>query len=296
MFTDNPTIPAQLEVLLDVVHVMAGRKATDESLRQLIQPRGLKDVGERSAQVKNHLSAAAELGLIRIDESKNVRLKYHVRGQHQPREAIIEAFDRIAMADAQVEKWAGRFYSFLLLVEGDAVIGSEEAARLTQQFMAGLPSHVSRDNPMNQEKFRALMRWYSYAGLGWTDLAGLFVADPTERVRRALVRIWQEDRQLDATRFMDRLSRVCPELDGGALFAEGIGSSNSPPHRECTRGLATALWRLHDENVIRLRCPADSKGWSLHKAGLGAVTGEASNRFDAVERPAQEGGSNDPIR
>jgi hypothetical protein len=195
MFTDNPTIPAQLEVLLDVVHVMAGRKATDESLRQLIQPRGLKDVGERSAQVKNHLSAAAELGLIRIDESKNVRLKYHVRGQHQPREAIIEAFDRIAMADAQVEKWAGRFYSFLLLVEGDAVIGSEEAARLTQQFMAGLPSHVSRDNPMNQEKFRALMRWYSYAGLGWTDLAGLFVADPTERVRRALVRIWQEDRQ-----------------------------------------------------------------------------------------------------
>lgn len=289
MFTDNPTIPAQLEVLLDVVHAMAGRKATDDSLRQLIQPRGLKDVGEKSAQVKNHLSAAAELGLIRTDEDKNVRLNYRVRGQHQPREAIVEAFDRIAMSDAQVEKWAGRFYSFLLLLEGDAVVRSEEAARLTQQFMAGLPSHVSPDNPMNPEKFRALMRWYPYAGLGWMDPAGSFVADPTERLRRALSRIWEEDRHLDANRFMDRLSRVCPELDGGVLFTEGIGLSGGLPHRECTRALATALWRLHDEKVIRLHCPADSKGWSLHRAGQGVVTGEASNRFDSVERPGRKG-------
>lgn len=289
MFTDKPTVPAQLEVLLDVVHEMAGRKATDDSLRQLLQPRGLPGLTESSAQVANHLFAASELELVRVDENQNVRLNYRVRGRHEAKEAVVGAFDRIALSDPRVEKWAGRFYAFLLVLEDDALRRTPaEADRLTQLFMANLPSHVSRENPMNPDKFRALMRWYSYAGLGWTDPAGSFVPDPTGRLRRALPEIWQEDRQLDGSRFMERLGRACPELDGGTLFGEGVGASGSAPTRECTRALATALWRLHDDSVIRLHCPADSKGWSLQKAGRGVVAGEASNRFDAVERPTRK--------
>lgn len=87
---------------------------------------------------------------------------------------------------------------------------------------------------------------------------------------------------------MERLGSTCPELDGGTLFAEGVGTSGASSARECTQALATALWRLHDEGAIKLRCPADSRGWSLQKAGRGVVSGEASNRFDAVERPVRK--------
>src|SRR5688572_6197876 len=60
MFTDNPTIPAQLEVLLDVAHAMRQRKATPDSLRQMIQPKGLPDLTSSSRQLALHLSAATE--------------------------------------------------------------------------------------------------------------------------------------------------------------------------------------------------------------------------------------------
>lgn len=288
MFTDKPTIPAQLETLLDLVHEMAERKATDDSLRQMLQPQGLKDLREASAQADNHLFAARELNLTRYDDEKNVRLSYRVRGQHQAKQHIVAAFERVALGDAQVENWAGRFYAFLIAVEDGGVRRTPvEAEKLTRQFMGNLPAHVSRDNPMNLEKFRALMRWYSYVGLGWVDPADSFVPDPTPRLRRALPAIWRDDDQLDAANFVERLSRTCPELDGGELFGEGVAAADAPPARECTRALATALWRLHDEGAIHLRCPADSRGWGLQRAGGGAVTGEASNRFDSVARRVQ---------
>lgn len=285
MFTDNPTIPAQLEVLLDVVHAMRQRKSSAEALRQLIQPKGLPALTSSSAQVDSHLSAAKELELVSADENQDVRLSYPVRGDHLAKPAIVAAFDRVALANANVEKWAGRFYAYLIVQEED--LGGGKAAdieALTNRFMVNLPSSIDKGNPMNLVKHRALMRWYPYVGLGWMDPSGTFCPDPTERLRRALPAIWAEDRKLDAQEFMDRMGRACPELDGGALFNEVTEGLFSASARQCTQALATALRRLHDEGVLRLHCPSDSKGWSLDKAGQNQVTGEASNRFDVVER------------
>src|SRR5260221_13748622 len=119
MFTDNPAIPAQLEVLLDTVYAMRQRKASAEGLRQLIQPKGLADLTDSSKQLSHHLSAADELGLVVAGEDKDIRLTYSVRGQHQAREEIVTAFDRVALADARVEKWAGRFYAYLIVHEDE---------------------------------------------------------------------------------------------------------------------------------------------------------------------------------
>lgn len=291
MFTDNPTIPAQLEVLLDVVHAMRQRKASADVLRQLIQPKGLPDLTNNSAQLANHLSAAVELELVRTDENKDIRLNYAGRREHQAKAAILAAFDRIALADARVEKWAGRFYSYLIAQDEDAIRGAAEGEALANRFMSDLPSAVDKGNPMNLDKYRALMRWYPYVGLGWVDPSGAFVPDPTERLLRVLPAIWREDRTLEADEFMDRLGWACPELDGGALFDEVTASASSASERQCTQALATALRRLHDARLLRLHCPADSKGWSLDRAGTSLVSGEASNRFDVVERLAQRSGA-----
>ena len=282
MFTDSPTIPAQLEVLLDVVHSMRQRRASSESLRQLIQPKGLPGLTPTSAQFANHLAAARELELVKSDDNNNVRLSYAALGENQAREAILAAFDRVALADARTEKWAGRFYAYLIVQTSDSIRTAAEVASLTERFMADLPASVDKGNPMNADKYRALVRWYVYVGLGWADASGAFTPDPTERLCRALPLIWKNDRVLDADQFMDRLGRACPELDGGALFNEVTAGAYSASARQCTQALASALRRLHDEETLTLRCPADSIGWSLDKAGASPLSGEASNRFDSV--------------
>jgi hypothetical protein len=284
MFTDNPTIPVQLETLLDVLHTMKGRKATRDAIIQLLQPRGLTDLTAGSKQAAHHLHAATELELISAAEDESLRLTYRQTGQQDAKSAILAAFDKVALGSANVEFWAGRFYGFL--------IGREEAsfatdpgvtARLTAEFMDGLAPHIDRGNPMNPDKFRALMRWYPYVGLGWIDPAGAFAPDPTVRLARTLPSIWQRERNLDADVFMERLARACPELDGGTLFLEGRGGRGLEG-RVCTQALATALRSLHASGSIRLHCPADSQGWHLERAGAGPVPGEQSNRFSRVER------------
>jgi hypothetical protein len=96
--------------------------------------------------------------------------------------------------------------------------------------------------------------------------------------------IWQKDLKLDVETFMSRLARTCPELDGGLIFQEVSQGSYNALEKTCTRALATALWRLHDENEIRLVCPNDTTGWHLTLAGTGRVRGEASNRVLHVEK------------
>lgn len=283
MFTDNPALPAQLEVLLDVVYAMRSRRASPEALRQLIQPKGLADLTDGSKQFAHHLSAAEELGLVRRDE-EDVRLSYTVRGEHQPRQSILAAFDRVALADARVEKWAGRFYSYLAVHESASLGTTGEIDLFVAQFMSDLAADVDRANQMNGVKYRALMNWYPYVGLGWMDPAGSFVPDPTERVRRSLAQIWSKDHKLDADEFVDRVGRTCPELDGGVLFKEATAGAYITSERRCTLALATALRRLHDEGVLILRCPADSKGWDLARAGSGPVAGQVSTRVDVVEK------------
>lgn len=284
MFTDNPTIPARLEVLLDVLHAMRERKADRHSVRSLLQPAGLPGVSESSRQADDHLSAAQQLNLVETDSSGNYRLSYRVRGEHQPRESILEAFDSVALGTAETEPWAGRFYSFLITQDEDAtptgVVSQDET---TRAFNKALPPHVERGNPMNSDKFRALMRWYTYAGLGWMDPDERFIPDPTVRVRRAVRAIFGKDRTMESGAFMARIATACPELDGGSLFIEGAGDTYNAADRVCTRALATALRNLHDEKVLKLFCPRDSVGWSLARAGSVAEPGVLdSDRFDSV--------------
>jgi hypothetical protein len=287
MFTDNPTIPIQLETLLDVVYAMRSRRATRDVIIKLVQPRGLPDLKENSEQASNHLRAAHELGLINADADGNLRLTYRQVGQHDARLAILEAFDKVALANSDVEFWAGRFYGFLIgREEASFATDLAVAASLTSEFMDGLEGHIDRANVMNPDKFRALIRWYPYVGLGWIDPAGAFAPDPTVRLKRALPSIWQNEISLDADVFMTRLARVCPELDGGALFLEGRGGRNLGG-RVCTQALATALRSLHATGTIKLHCPSDSQGWHLERAGAGVVPGESSNRFSAVELAEQ---------
>lgn len=285
MFIDNPTVPTQLEVVLDLLHALRNKTAPSESVKMLLQPTGLPGLNLKRDQSTSHLHAGKQLGLIEQDSDGNQRLTYAIRDGHpSARIAIIKAFDDVVLSSAEVEPWFGRLYSYVITSNEDW-IPPEGAARmdLSTRFHAALPGHIERTNQLNDTKLRHYVRWYTYAGMGWRDPAKRLIPDPTERLRRSLPKIFADARRLDAAPFMTSLALACPELDGGSLFMDATADRYSLADRVCTRALSFALRNLHDEGVIQLDCPRDSQGWSLEKGGT--VRDQQflqSDRFDRV--------------
>jgi len=286
MFIDYPTIPAQLEVLLDVLYVMRDKKTDNEALKKIIQPKGLPGLTDSSAQIKNHIKAAMELDLIELDDSKNYRLKNKKSSRdYIAKVEVLKAFDQKVLSNTTLDAWTARVYSYLILKEDDiGPIGSNEQELFAKEFMASLSTSIEKTDPMNNVKYPGVIKWYCYSGMGWLDPSGAFVPDPTLRLKRVMHSVWQNDRNLDVETFISRVARTCPELDGGVIFQEVSQGSYNASEKTFTRALATALWRLHDENEIRLVCPNDTGGWHLTRAGTGKVRGQASNRVLNVEK------------
>lgn len=284
MFIDNPTVPVQLEVVVDLLYSIRQKNAKPDSVKSLLQPKGLPDLTPASKQAVNHLNATRELKLALPDDEGNLRLTYAIRGGRPfARDAIIDAFDNVVLSSANVEPWFGRFYGFLITQNDDWV--PPEASLRTEictRFHDALPGHIERANPLNETKLGQYLRWYTYVGLGWRDPARFFIPDPTVRLLRMLPKIFENTKRLDAAPFMAAVAASCPELDGGTLFMDGAGGYDSSV-RECTRALAVALRNLHDSGVICLECPQDSVGWSLERGG--SVRDKQhlqSDRFDRV--------------
>jgi hypothetical protein len=284
VFIDNPTVPTQLEVVLDLLHAMRQKKAPAEAVKTLLQPKGLPDLSASSKQAALHLHAARELQLMMPDQYGDLRLTYPIRdGRPSAREAIIDAVDRLVLTSAAIEPWFGRFYGYMIARNDDGIPSDSVGRRdLCTEFNSVLPGHIERTNPINDTKLGQYVRWYTYIGLGWRDPSNRFIPDPTERFRRALPNIFCDSTRLDAAPFMASVARACPELDGGALFVEAAADHN-PADRVCSRALAAALCNLHDNGLIRLDCPKDSQGWSLERGGVvrDAATLQ-SDRFDRV--------------
>jgi hypothetical protein len=284
MFIDNPTIPIQLEVVLDVIHAVRSKTASTDSIQRLLQPKGLPDLTATGKQAAHHLNAARELALITKDGEGNYRLARTVReGRPSANQMILEAFDQLVLSDVKIEPWFGRLYAFVIARSKVIPEGGSARDDLCTEFNDALPPYIDKANRANSTKLSNYLRWYCYVGLGWLDPAGSFVPDPTIRLRRALARIFGASKRLDAADFMSSLSVACPELDAGTLFTEVAGSAFNKADRVCTSALAAALRNLHGEGVIQLDCPADSQGWSLERAGSERDNESLkSDRFDRV--------------
>jgi hypothetical protein len=284
VFIDNPSVPIQLETLLDVLYELRQKTATSETVKSLLQPKGLPDVSSGSAHAANQLSAAKELQLVKQEEGGDFRLAYSIRdGKPSAKEAILEAFDRRVLSSPDVEPWFGRLYSYVIARNGFIPEEKNERDNLCSEFNNALPAEIERKNQLNSTKLSHYLRWYSYTGMGWYDPSKRFILDPTLRLIRALPILFNGSERLDSAPFMSSLAQICPELDGGALFRDMSSDIYNPTNRLCTHALAIALRNLHDDEIIQLDCPKDSQGWSLENGGT--VLNQAtlqSDRFDRV--------------
>lgn len=274
MFTDTPTTPMRLEVFLDLVWEMRQRKLDRDAIRKFLQPNGLPDLTPNSRQAFDTLNAAKELGLVTEAADGSFRPGWNIRRPYKAGEIIREAIDEKVLASTEIEPWFSRFYAYVIAQENDVVGSGEVGIKWAGDFNRDVYGGPPSENPFNQTKYTGLRRWMRYAGLGWHDSQDNFIPAPYDRVLRKLDEIFGKKRKLGSDEFMEKLAVQCPELDNGKTFREV--NKGIDMNRTSTRALSTVLRDLHDDKVIRLDCPADSRGWSLIRSG------EIRNRGDGL--------------
>ncbi|MBY3235265.1 hypothetical protein HFO17_12030 [Rhizobium laguerreae] len=263
MFTDSEATPARVEMLVELVRKMSGRKLDMPTIRQLLQPDGLPGLTAKSDQARSIVAAARELNL--IEDVEGMVRASGPRGPITARSALIAAIDENILSDTKVEPWFALFYAFLLGRNESAAGGPEAGKMWEARFERELFGGVTQKNRFNDTKYRGLRRWFRYSGLGWHDGDDRFHPSPYERVLRQIPNIFKTDVELSIDLFMERLSERCPELDGGHLFLTA-NPDWIRSHRSITLGLSHALVDLHLDNRLVLHCPIDSDGWSIAAA------------------------------
>lgn len=267
MFTDSPATPTRVEVLLELVWAMRQRNLNREAIRKFLQPKGLPGLSPNSQQSLDTLNAARDLGLVEEDADGSFRPKWDVREPFVAKALLLTAMDEKVLSSTKIEPWMARFYSYAITKDNDVIgPGKDAGIRWAEAFNQDVFGGVPADNPFNQTKYTGLRRWMRYVGWGWHDSENNFIPSPYERVKRKLLDIFGEKKRQTSDEFMANLAVHCPELDGGEIFREvnkGLGLDKT-----CSRALAMVLRDLHDDSVVKLDCPADSRGWSLIKAGV----------------------------
>lgn len=262
MFSDEQATPTRVETLLDLLRSQPKRRWTEHHAAELLQPAELPGVREGSKQAKAMIEAAAELGLVERGKD-SLRLTFGHDDPKDSRTILCAALDERVLGSLEIEPYFGPFYSFLL---GQGRRADEVRTRdswVTAFRDAYAPAKGA--NPFNETKLTGLRRWYSYAGLGWSDPREVFQCDPYQRLMRRLPVIFEEDAELPALRFFERLATACPELDGGEMYRAAV-AGYAVGSRRCSIGLSRALVELHQDNVLRLSCPTDSDGWWINDA------------------------------
>lgn len=280
MFTDSLVTPRRLEVLIDLLREYPRREWKRERLYHTLQPEGLLGAVSNRDPARATIAAASELGL--VDEKGGaIQLATSAKENRPTRDIVLAALDREVLAKTDIEPWFALFYAFQL------GLGAEGAQPRTaddwaKRFLTDALHGVPHPNPFNDTKHSGMMRWFPYAGLGWSDGRRTFQANPYERLLRALPRLFGPGKRLSGDEFMARLANLCPELDGGGLFSQ-VNASWEAHTKVCTLGLSHALVDLHLDGRLRLVGTVDSRGWSVQLASPPRT--DFAGRIDFVELP-----------
>lgn len=263
MFTDDAVTPIRLEILVDLLRAYpAGLARKDVS--RLLQPKSLEP-DPKLAPATATIKAGLELRLIEEVGGK-LSLSDSNRKDSTARDAILGAFDEFVFCSVEVEKYFALFYAYYLGL-GKLAYGMQNRSREAWaiEFNRVVFDDVPQVNRFNEPKYKGLDAWFDYVGLGWFDPAGVFQANPYGRLLRAFPKIFSKSRKLSSEDFMKKLSEACPELDGGEIFRQA-NRDWKITDKNCSLGLSHALIELHEDEIVRLDCPADAQGWSLKEA------------------------------
>lgn len=128
----------------------------------------------------------------------------------------------------------------------------------------------------NMTKFNGWRTWAAFLGLGWPIKPGLsgrseiLVPCASNRLKGVLAQLLTQDEQvIKFSLFVERMTELCPELDGGSLFTYCWEASRGSERRgnNLSLALSTGLRQLHDSSEIELIRQADATDiWQLYPA------------------------------
>jgi len=272
-----------LETLIGLLRDFGPRTLDAQTTALLLQPDGLPKLNPDRVQTKQALAAAEDLCLLRRQEGF-LNLTIVRKDKRSTREIVLQALDARVLATREAEPYFALFYSYLVGLGKKAGDPKKTREQWASEFNRQVFGNQKQPDPFNATKLTGLYRWFRYAGLGWYDPANVFQCNPYERLRRALPKIFDSKRKLQGSAFMEGLEKICPELDGGAIFRQAIPNYNDADH-VCSLGLSHALVDLHLDGQVVLHCPQDSSGWSLQEADPLPLDNQTfrSARIDFVE-------------
>jgi len=281
MFTDSPVTPVRLEVLLDLLKKYPNGIAR-EMVYELLQPQTLSEGNQQTA--KDTVSAALQLKLI-TENSKKLSLSEIFSKKKSSKDNILNAFDQNVLCSLKIEYYFSLFYSYYLgLNEKVYTRSNYDRKDWAHRFNMDVFGDKPQENPFNDTKYTGMDRWLNYVGLGWFDPDGKFQAYPYERLHRILPNLFEDSLKQEGDIFISKLGLICPELDGGNIFLQANNYQGyTIKDKQCSLGLSQALIDLHEEKVIRLTCPTDSRGWNIGLAQPSHDDTIESDRITIVE-------------
>ena len=262
MFTDSQATPIRLEILIDLLNEYSVGLKRD-AIYDLLQPPSLSEGSHNAAQ--DTLGAALQLGLIE-ENKKIITLSKEYDEKKSSKENILKTCDDMVLSRVDIEYHLALFYAYYL---GQNNTVSPFPKRVLYEewannFNRDVFKNKTEKNKFNPTKINGLIHWLGYLGLGWYDSNDDFHANPYERLLRVIPIIFEKETKMEIDPFMSKLGKLCPELDGGSIFIKANEYKNYKTiDKQCTLGLSHALIELHEDEVIRLYCPVDSRGWNI---------------------------------
>ncbi len=282
MFTDGQATPVRVEVLLDVL-VKYPKGLKRDVIYNLLQPVPLSEGGQDATRVT--LNAALQLDLIAEEEKSVIKLTTEYNKKKSPKDNILKNADPKILGSLEIEYYLALYYAYYLGLDKNVYKRADYRREdWVNQFNKDVFNNEPQNNPFNATKHTGLDRWLSYLGLGWYDPSEQFQANPYERILRVLPKIFGSKLRIDGDQFIAKLGEVCPELDGGQIFLQANRYRDyKPEDKQGTLGVSHALVDLHEDGIIKLDCPVDSRGWNIGLAQPPRDDTIKSDRITLVE-------------
>jgi len=121
----------------------------------------------------------------------------------------------------------------------------------------------------NNSRYQNLLYWARYLGCAeWLGTPGVSVVipDPSEAISWLLPQVFYDEHELPIKVFMQRLSEICPVLEGGNArnnLEKRIGDEFHLKEHHLSRSTSLALNRLQLRGVIKIKASSDAQTWIL---------------------------------
>jgi hypothetical protein len=253
---------------------------TKEDLLNLLQPPGLIDNQDAAEAV---YGAARRHNLIFEQADGNKKVTLHPDLSSSAEVESVEGFrayvrqQLLGIDDDGKDNYLLNLFTAWYAVQNEWVIQHTKRETIVR-FNAELYPQEETDDQgqgraFNNVKFNAWLPWAAFLGFGWSMRFGatdVLMPDAYDRLKVLLPDLLSEEEKfVPFGKFAGRLTKACPELDGGKLFEMCWQASRGAEVRgnSLSLMLSTALRVLHGSGQIELRHQPDATDvWQLYSA------------------------------